>query len=1072
MILDKIKNNAKLIVPTSRWNRGYDYYIENNVEEIENYLEQIYLCIEAEVKGAWYNDYKCAMAINLENLQIEHSKCTCEDFRENSRYSPQTYLCKHIVSSLYKAMEEIDKTNKEDLLEKIHEDIIIANKIDPQEAILGSLEKEQEKIKLEVHMENLGDETSSKVEFKIGKDKMYVMKSPKDFAHARFYNKEIKYGKDFTYNPKKHYFSQQDEEIASMIDEMVEINKQLAVVPKYKREIELVQGKSLNIIDKSMKRFFNTIGDKTIKFKIDNIVYDSKVLKKDLPISFNIEKKENELILTSDENMPKSLSSKGDVFFYDGNIYLPSPKQYDSYRHFYKFLKEENIIRFDKKNIKEVVSKVIPKLDEISTCLNIDESIESKIKKDLSVKFYLDRKKDLPLIKLEFIYGDVKSNKSQEEEHYIIRDRRKENNIKDLLEKIKFEEQKENEFLFNGDDSDFYAFLSEEIKNLQNLGEVYYSDRFKYKVQTPSVSASINKDKDNNFLQINFDIENVDEKEYKNILKSFKDNRRFHKLKNDVILDLKNEQAQELFTLLDNISSDISKDIKNKSLKINNNKAIYINEIMNKDNLNFIHGREHVKSISDKIKTINTIDEEVPEELNATLREYQVEGYKWFKTLNHLGFSGILADEMGLGKTIQTISFLIADKNKKTLIVTPTSLIYNWKDEFENFAPNTKVLIMHGDKNQREELFKTIDEYDVILTTYATLRNDSDFYEDKYFDYFIIDEAQNIKNPFAQNTEAVKNIKANNRFALTGTPIENNLVELWSIFDFLMPGYLFTKKSFENKFVKGKSENLLELKKMINPFVLRRLKKDVLEELPEKIEKKFFVEMTKEQKTAYTALVNDINEKRNDKEFKSDKITIFSYLTKLRQLCLDPSILIQGYSGGSSKIDICLDLIKENIEENHKILLFSQFTSVLKNLGQVLADSNITYSYIDGSVSASKRVNLVNEFNEGDKNKVFLISLKAGGTGLNLTSADVVIHFDPWWNPAIEDQATDRAHRFGQKNVVEVIKLIAKGTVEEKIIKMQDDKKELISNIMSGEMNNSGLLSTLSESDINELFTY
>ncbi|MEO3216493.1 DEAD/DEAH box helicase, partial [Romboutsia sp. 1001216sp1] len=315
------------------------------------------------------------------------------------------------------------------------------------------------------------------------------------------------------------------------------------------------------------------------------------------------------------------------------------------------------------------------------------------------------------------------------------------------------------------------------------------------------------------------------------------------------------------------------------------------------------------------------------------------------------------------------------------------------------------------------------------------------------------------------------NINAGVKFALTGTPIENNLIELWSIFDFLMPGYLFNRRSFEEKFIKGDNKNIDELKKMINPFILRRLKKDVLEELPEKIEKKFFVEMNKPQKKAYTALVNDINKKRENEEFKQDKITIFSYLTKLRQLCLDPSILIEDYSGGSSKIDVCLELIKENINEGHKILLFSQFTSVLKNLGDRLDKENINYSYLDGSTSANKRINLVNEFNEGDKNKVFLISLKAGGTGLNLTSADIVIHFDPWWNPAIEDQATDRAHRFGQKNVVEVIKIIAKGTIEEKIIKLQDDKKDLIENIISGDMNNSSLLSSLREEDINELFS-
>jgi SNF2 family DNA or RNA helicase len=380
-----------------------------------------------------------------------------------------------------------------------------------------------------------------------------------------------------------------------------------------------------------------------------------------------------------------------------------------------------------------------------------------------------------------------------------------------------------------------------------------------------------------------------------------------------------------------------------------------------------------------------------------------------------------------------------------------------------------KVLLIHGNKNDREIALNSINDYDVIITTYATLRNDFDYYKDICFDYCIIDEAQNIKNPVALTTSSVKNINAKVRFALTGTPIENNLLELWSIFDFIMPGYLYSKTKFTKLFIKNE-ENASNLKKLIKPFILRRTKKEVMMELPDKIEKKFFVDLDDFERELYSSYVDDILNKMNNHDFKKDKITILSYLTKLRQICLDPSLVLENYNNQSSKIKACLDIIKEGIDEGHKILLFSQFTTVLNNLGKYLSENNISYSYIDGKTPAKERIDLVNEFNTTNKNKVFLISLKSGGVGLNLTSADVVIHFDPWWNPSVENQASDRAHRFGQQNVVEVIKLIAKGTIEEKIITLQETKKELIDEFINGDLASQNILKSLSDKEIIELF--
>ena len=658
--------------------------------------------------------------------------------------------------------------------------------------------------------------------------------------------------------------------------------------------------------------------------------------------------------------------------------------------------------------------------------------------------------------------------KNVKENEYVIRDLNEENEIEKILNEFSFYRNKD-VFMFNGDDEKLFDLLKNELSLLKEKATIYYSERFKERrvYGASSLNAKISEGR-GNYLEFSFNIENVNENEYKKIINAFKDNRRFFKLKDESFVDLKDKEVIKLLNLIDNLSEDSS--IKSNEIKIHKSKAVFINESIKDNSLSFIHGKNIVEHISNKIESLTDINYEVPKDLKAKLRDYQLTGFNWFKTLSYYEFGGILADEMGLGKTLQTITFLLSEKGKKSVIVTPTSLIYNWKSEFEKFAPNLNIKIIHGNKEERIFTKEYINEYDVLLTTYGTLRNDYNLYEDINFDYCIIDEAQNIKNSLSQSSEVVKKLNAKVKFALTGTPIENNLMELWSLFDYIMPGYLYSKKKFQDKFIKNE-KGIIELKKYIKPFILRRLKNDVMSELPDKIEKRYVVEMTKEQKKVYKTYIDDIKNKMKEKDLIKDKITIFSYLTKLRQLALDPGILVDGYIGGSGKIDVTVDLINEFINNNHKILLFSQFTSVLDSIKTIFDAEGIEYFYLDGSTKASERVSLVNEFNNSNKVKVFLISLKAGGTGLNLTSADVVIHFDPWWNPAIEDQATDRAHRFGQKNVVEVIKLISKGSIEEKIIKLQESKKEIINEIMNGNYTNGGFLSSLDADEIKELFS-
>ncbi len=595
------------------------------------------------------------------------------------------------------------------------------------------------------------------------------------------------------------------------------------------------------------------------------------------------------------------------------------------------------------------------------------------------------------------------------------------------------------------------------LKNLNKETNDEYSDE--NITITPNITLDISQSR-NGYMGMKLDIEGVDSNEYREIFSSYKNNNRLYRMKNGAYLDLKDNDLEQAFKLIDilNIYNDFD------NMKIANNKAIYLEKLIEDEDLSFVNGSKYVSNVVKKFDKVKSKNYEIPKDLNATLRDYQVSGFEFFKTLSDYQFGGILADEMGLGKTIQTIAFLLSNKDKKSIVITPTALIYNWKNELEKFAPTLKVGLLHAAKSEREKILDNIDNYDVILTTYTTYKNDIDKYKNISFDYCIIDEAQNIKNPDAIITKAIKNVNAKVKFALTGTPIENNLMELWSIFDFIMPGYLYNKSKFKSIFVNN-DKNIIELKNLIKPFILRRTKKEVITELPDKIEQKIIIDLEKEHKRAYKGYVNLIT--RKIKENNQDNITVFSYLTKLRQLCLSPELMVKNYQGKNSKLDVLINIINDSSDE--KILVFSQFTKVLEVIGKRLNEENISYSYLDGKTSAKDRVKLVEEFNTNN-NKVFLISLKAGGTGLNLTSANIVVHFDPWWNPAVEDQASDRAHRIGQKNVVNVIKLIAKGTAEERVINLQETKKELIEDVINGNLDNSSTLKNLSKDDIIDLF--
>ena len=626
-----------------------------------------------------------------------------------------------------------------------------------------------------------------------------------------------------------------------------------------------------------------------------------------------------------------------------------------------------------------------------------------------------------------------------------------------------------------------YEFLTEGIPALQSVGEVFISDALKRIEVRNSPKITVGVSLSGNLLELSMTAGDISREELIDILSRYNKKKKFYRLKNGAFVNAADsglDTVEELRTGLQLTD----KQIKQDKIEVQKYRALYLDAQLKENPVVSAVKDKSFKSLVRNMKTIEDNDFEVPESLDKILREYQKRGFLWIKTLNYNGFGGILADDMGLGKTLQVIAFLLSEflerrntvveniavketgkLQRNTLIVAPASLVYNWSSEIQRFAPELTAKMVTGTAAERRQILAEADSEDILLTSYDLLKRDIIEYEGYKFRCEIIDEAQYIKNANTQAAKAVKEVQADFRLALTGTPVENRLSELWSIFDYLMPGFLYSYKKFREEVeipaVQNSDEDAMKrLQKMIRPFVLRRLKKEVLTDLPDKLEENMFVQLTGEQQKLYDAHVKRMMlmlDKQSEEEFKTSKITILAALTKLRKISCDPSLIFADYKADSAKVDMCLNMISNAVESGHKILLFSQFTTMLDHLAKSLEEEKISYYMLTGSTSKEKRAQMVENFNTDDT-QVFCISLKAGGTGLNLTAADIVIHFDPWWNLAVQNQATDRAHRIGQKNVVNVYKLIVKDTIEENILKLQEKKRELADQILEGEGLNGG----------------
>ena len=713
------------------------------------------------------------------------------------------------------------------------------------------------------------------------------------------------------------------------------------------------------------------------------------------------------------------------------------------------------------------VEKVVPGLRRIGE-VQIDGDITKNfLTEPLCAKLYLDRVNNRLLAGIEFQYGKIVFNPLEDREHNVnsllIRDSVKEDQILELLEEASFARTDGGYFLHNEELE--YEFLYHVMPKLQKLVQIYATTAVRTRIfrepVRPQIRVKVKKER-TNWLEFKFEMDGIPEKQIRDILEALEEKRKYYRLRNGSLMSLETREWEEIQRFLN--AGPIQDEDLEKGLNVPIVRGMQLIETFEDGPV--LQLEESFRNFLEEISTPGKVKFAVPESLQSILREYQKQGYQWMKTLASYGFGGILADDMGLGKTLQSITYIsselrnVRERQQPILIVCPSSLVYNWLSEFMKFTPEIQAAINDGNKVERSKLLKDISGIDVVITSYMLLRKDIHLYEKIKFHTVFFDEAQAFKNPLTQTAKAVMNIQADHRFALTGTPIENSTEELWSIFRVVFPELFQGLKEFSHLTSKT-------IARRIRPFLLRRVKEEVLGELPEKIESIDRVELLPEQKKLYAAYLAKLRHqtlKQLDKNtIRKNRIRILAGLTRLRQICCHPALFVDGYKGSSAKFEQLKQIIEESRFAGRRVLIFSQFTKMLDLIGRELAHEGIPFFYLDGQTPPEERVETCEKFNAGERD-FFLISLKAGGTGLNLTGADTVILYDLWWNPAVEEQAADRAHRMGQKNIVQVIKLIARGTIEEKMNELQDKKRNIIEEIIEEKSS-----ASLTEEDIREI---
>lgn len=1046
--------------------------------------------------------------ISIKDGIVEDVSCTCEDYYNH--YG----ICKHSLASVLEIQNNnyVDKNDVKENEEKNRvKNLLNIGKNEYrnfkqivnsfyQEEIDGIEDDDEENtpingdIKIEpiIYYDKFANDM--KVEFKIGNKRMYKIKNLSEF-YTRMMNKELyKYGEKLEFIHTKSAFEEESQDLLDFIMKYGEIikyansnsNSNYRYYGKALSETSIILGNS------GIDDLFDVLKGKEVSFNKDYKEDKVEFTEEEPLLKFKLKKKQNgNYIIIPTEEIYEITVLKGKKYKY----VLENKKLYRCSKEFEKSnlklldLFKQNYItelEFGKNELTEFFSVVMPRVkDAIEIEKGLEEEIEEYKPDELIVKVYLDfDKNDYLVADVKFCYDEHEFNPLDEKAKITFpRNMVQETKALNVLRKTGFMlDVKNTRFILPNEDK-IYRFLSEDINYYMQKFQVMVTENFKSKqIRSPKMGG-IGVKVENDLLYVDLKNIDIDPEELKNIMEKYKLKKKYYRLKDGSFLNLEDNKEVEF---LDKLSTGMDVDyeeIEDGEIRLPVNRTLYLNQLLKK-----LKGTEIVKN-SEYKNIVNELDKdqleekvEVPKEFEGVLRYYQKTGFKWLKILDKYRFGGILADDMGLGKTIQMISVIVdyaKNKNRKpSLVVSPSSLTLNWQNEVKKFTNKLKTIVIRGTSQERKCLIENIKDYDLVITSYDLLKRDIDLYKEKdyQFKYIIADEAQYLKNSNTKNAKAIKQIKAETRYALTGTPIENSLAELWSIFDFIMPGYLFSYRKFKNLYetpiIKENDEKAMQkLKMLIEPFILRRNKKEVLTELPEKTVTVMNNEMNEEQRNLYLNYLarakQELAEQIKLNGFENTHMQILAALTRLRQICCHPILFIEDYEGGSSKLDQCIEIIQDAITGGHKILLFSGYTSMFEIIEKELKKINIKYFKLTGSTKVDDRIRLVDEFNENPEIKLFLISLKAGGTGLNLTGADMVIHYDPWWNVSTENQATDRAYRIGQKNNVQVYKLITKNSIEEKIYELQEKKAKLADNMLDSKTT---FINRFSKEEIMKLF--
>ena len=1023
----------------SQFARGSAYVQEGCVSGVTIREDGSALVYEGEI-AAGSQRFRAAFEYDAQADALGVVRCTCEEFARTQRG------CRHIAALMIAACggagEHVGARDGGAFMDELLDE----SRARPSSR-LGA-DGQEEPVQLYPQLHRISAQEMG-LGLKIGRTRAYVVRSMAEFAERAQKRESAVYGKELVFSHQEHELAPRD---AALFGQIV----MLASQEQY------VNGAELKLSGAALDQTMRLLAGREVDVKEENgTTRRVHAVVGDVALGLDLEKSNARAQLRVDADNIVTGSAGAYQFTQDQLICAFG----SAFSRAADLLRIGGAypqgIRFDEAKLDEVCSRLILPAKSSVVMKSGQSILAAHTPTPARPKLYVDMagKKRLTC-RVAFDYCGTEVTADGEYPH-IRRDDALEEDVRRETARLFPSVLNGWEYAFDGNDDAQYDLLSNRLTQLERAGEVMVSKRLtQMNVKRPR-AMSFGLVQQDEKMTLKADLGGYTQEELAAALAAYREKRDYVRLENGTFLSGEAlEQAADAAQVLDGL--DVTAQQAQEGVDVPMSRAMYLDAALKKRESIKLNAPKTVTDWVERLEAAQQTKVDQPNGLKAQLRDYQKTGLCWLSALCQAGFGGVLADDMGLGKTIQVLSMLLLDheagKPVRALVVCPASLQLNWLAEAKKFVPDLISEALLGTAEERTKKIAAANATQILITSYDQLRRDVQAYEGQEFTHILLDEAQNIKNAASQAARAVKTIKAKNRFAMTGTPIENRLSELWSIFDFLMPGYLGTYKKFKDRYeipvVREADERVREdLHLLVAPFILRRMKKDVLTDLPEKVETVMTSEMTAEQRKIYTAHIARLQkESKGGLLSGQEQIRMLAELTRLRQLCCDPRLCLENYHGGSGKLAQLLEVVQEALGAGHRILLFSQFTSMLELIGEALDGAGIGYLVLTGETDKETRMELVQQFNAGDPD-VFLISLKAGGTGLNLTGADVVIHYDPWWNVAAQNQATDRAYRIGQTRGVQVIRLIASDSVEEHILNIQERKRALSDGVLMGEEN-------------------